>query len=77
MSRSLVKNSMLQTGLACLVGFTGVAASDEVTLRFAHEAPETAIKGQTADRFAELVSEYSDGTIQVDVYPGGQLVPTE
>ena len=77
MSMSNIRKALIQSSLACLIGLTGAASADQVTLRFAHEAPESAIKGQTANRFAELVSEYSEGSIRVDVFPGGQLVPTE
>lgn len=67
--------------LSALTGVAIVAASfpafaADVVLRFAHEAPETAIKGRTANHFAELVAEYTDGSVEVQVFPGGQLVPT-
>lgn len=52
------------------------AHAQEVVLRFAHEAPETAIKGQTANKLAELVKEYTNGAVEVQVFPGAQLVPT-
>jgi C4-dicarboxylate-binding protein DctP len=65
-------------GLGLLLG--ALAPSDvqaqAKVLKFAHEAPETAIKGQTAKKFAELIGQYSNGTMRVDVFPGGQLVPT-
>ncbi|MBO9354888.1 ABC transporter substrate-binding protein [Bordetella petrii] len=61
----------------CLATVSAPAAhAAEVVLKFAHEAPETAIKGQTANKFAELVDKYTSGTVKVQVYPGGQLVPT-
>ena len=52
------------------------AQAADVVLKFAHEAPETAIKGRTATLFAELVEKYTNGSVKVEVYPGGQLVPT-
>ncbi|MBV7484619.1 TRAP transporter substrate-binding protein [Bordetella sp. BOR01] len=52
------------------------AQAAQVVLKFAHEAPETAIKGQTANKFAELVDQYTSGAVKIQVYPGGQLVPT-
>ncbi|RAI01910.1 ABC transporter substrate-binding protein [Acuticoccus sediminis] len=52
------------------------ASAQEVVLKLAHEAPETTIKGQTATRLAELVSEYTNGEVEVQVFPGAQLVPT-
>lgn len=57
-------------------GLTGMASAQQVTLKFSHEAPEMAIKGRTAKLMAELVSKYTNGTVKVDVYPGGQLIPT-
>ncbi|WP_459615817.1 TRAP transporter substrate-binding protein [Bordetella sp. 2513F-2] len=63
-------------GAACLAVTVSTAHAADVVMRFAHEAPETAIKGRTANKFAELVSQYTDGTVKVQVYPGGQLVPT-
>lgn len=62
--------------VALLVVAPAGAQTEPVVLRFAHEAPETAIKGQTAERFSELVAEYSEGTLKVEVYPGAQLLPT-
>ncbi|MCZ7675410.1 MAG: TRAP transporter substrate-binding protein [Roseovarius sp.] len=49
---------------------------EEVVLRLAHEAPETTTKGQAANKLAELVTQYTDGEVEVQVFPGGQLVPT-
>lgn len=53
-----------------------VYAQETVVLQFPHEAPETTIKGRTVDMFAELVEEYSGGSVQVEVFPGGQLMPS-
>jgi TRAP-type C4-dicarboxylate transport system substrate-binding protein len=63
------------TGLAIAAGSFPALAAD-VVLRFAHEAPETAVKGRTANHFAELVAQYTNGSVEVQVFPGGQLVPT-
>ena len=61
-------------GLA--VGFSKTACAADVVLKFAHEAPSTAIKGRSAEKLAELVDKYSNGTVKINVFPGGQLVPT-
>lgn len=58
------------------VALMGPAHAQDVVLRFAHEAPETTTKGQAADKLAELVAEYTNGEVEVQVFPGGQLVPT-
>lgn len=63
--------------LVCLSSILGAAhAAEPIVLKFAHEAPESAMKGQSAKKFAELVKEYTNGSVIVEVYPGGQLVPT-
>lgn len=65
---------------ACLVGtalaLPGLASAQTVTLKFSHEAPETAIKGRSARLMAELVEKYTGGSVKVEVFPGGQLIPT-
>ena len=60
-----------------VVMFSGAAVAETLVLKFAHEAPETAMKGQTAKKFADFVEKHSNGSIKVDVFPGGQLVPTK
>ena len=75
-NRPVRKASVFVAGCAALVALTLSAHAQEVVLRFAHEAPETAIKGQTANKLAELVKEYTDGAVEVQVFPGAQLVPT-
>lgn len=47
-----------------------------VVIKFAHEVPETAIKGRTAIMFADKVKEYSNGSLRVDVFPNAQLMPS-
>ena len=54
---------------------TPAIAQDQVVLRFPHEASDTTIKGQTITRFAALVEEHSGGSIRVEVFGGGQLIP--
>lgn len=60
--------------LATIVGFPAYGA--DIVFKFAHEAPETEIKGQSAKRFAELVAKYTDNSVRIEVFPAGQLVPT-
>jgi C4-dicarboxylate-binding protein DctP len=64
---------------ACVLGAalsSSAAFADQVILKFSHEAPEMAIKGRTAKLMAELVGKYTNGTVKVEVFPGGQLIPT-
>lgn len=53
-----------------------IASAQQLILKFSHEAPETAIKGRTAKLMAELVEKYTQGSVKVEVFPGGQLIPT-
>jgi C4-dicarboxylate-binding protein DctP len=63
--------------VAGLLSVSTAWAQNPVVLKFSHEAPETAVKGRTAKLFAEKVTEYSKGTLRVDVFPGAQLIPTK
>jgi C4-dicarboxylate-binding protein DctP len=67
----------LHTGLFALAATVGVAqAQSPVVLKFAHEVPETAIKGKTATMFAQKVAQYSNGSLRVDIFPNAQLMPS-
>lgn len=73
-----ISRSSFLAVLACGLLTAGAAHSQEpVVLKFAHEAPETAIKGRTAVLFANKVKEYSNGTLRIDVFPGASLIPTK
>lgn len=74
----MLKNfKRLVLAACCGVLFTHAPANAaDIVLRFAHEAPETAIKGQSANKLAELVEKYTDGSVKIQVFPGGQLIPT-
>ncbi len=73
---SMIKRLKKVCACIAVMGAAQAAHAADLVYRFAHEAPETAIKGQTANKFAELVKQYTDGSVTVQVYPGGQLVPT-
>lgn len=64
------------TAAAALSMSTIASAQAVTTLKFSHEAPESAIKGRSARMFADLVAQYTNGTVKVEVFPGGQLIPT-
>lgn len=65
---------------ACGSGGGGGGAEDAVTLRLSHQWPDVGVDGDgdhralIAQRFAEEVSERSDGSIEVQVYPNASLV---
>ena len=65
----------LLVSVAC--GGSGVAAGTPggppIVARFTHVAADFTPKGQATRRFAELVNERSEGRLEVQVFPSGQL----
>ena len=65
----------LLVSVAC--GGSGVAAGTPggppIVARFTHVAADFTPKGQAARKFAELVNERSEGRLEVQVFPSGQL----
>lgn len=47
--------------------------SAKQTLRFAHGLPTGSLYDQGANRFAELVEQYTRGEIAINIFPAGQL----
>ncbi len=45
----------------------------EYVIKLPHDSPVTHIVNLTAEKFAELCEQYSNGQIKVDIYPAGQL----
>ena len=71
---------LVATGFAAMVGVvasfvvpTGSALAQDVTLRMGHIHAPSGPTGRGADLFAELVSEYTDGRVAVQVFPSSQL----
>ncbi|WP_336054920.1 TRAP transporter substrate-binding protein [Nitratireductor sp. CH_MIT9313-5] len=59
---------------ATLMPFVGVQAADaQIVMRLAENQPETNPVTVAMYRFADLVKEYSNGEIEVQVFPGAQL----
>lgn len=50
------------------------APAERIILRFAHVVAENTPKGLAARRFADLVKVKTDGRVEVQVFPNGQLV---
>lgn len=48
---------------------TNASAEEKVTLRLAHSQATDHLVNKTAERFAELVKEYSDGSGAIEIYP--------
>ncbi len=66
---------LVGTVLAFAMG--SFAHAETITLKFSHEAPATSIKGRTAQVFADKVKELSNGDLEVNIYPGAQLIATK
>ena len=57
----------------CL-GFTGCKGKGgTITLRLSHTDPEDQLTGQAANKFAQLVEQYTEGRVKINVYPLGQI----
>ncbi|MFC1926447.1 TRAP transporter substrate-binding protein [Chloroflexota bacterium] len=50
-----------------------VPTMEPVTWKLIHGYPETSLRGEIATKFEELMEEYTDGKIMVDVYHAGTL----
>ena len=59
--------------LAAAVALTTPVAAQETTLRLAHYGSAADTVTEAAERFAELVSEKTDGAVAVEVFPNGEL----
>ncbi|MEM8569693.1 MAG: DctP family TRAP transporter solute-binding subunit [Pseudomonadota bacterium] len=57
----------------CAAAVLAGPALAETTLRFAHPTPEADIQHQMAEFFAETLAERTDGELDVQIFPGGQL----
>ncbi len=49
------------------------AAGETITWKFGHVAAEDHLWHKTAEKFSELVSENTDGQIEIKIYPNNQL----
>jgi C4-dicarboxylate-binding protein DctP len=64
---------MLSTSLLVLIGLTGQGLADPIILRFSHVVAEDTPKGLAARRFEELAEAYTDGAVDVQVFPNSTL----
>lgn len=77
------KAMRFMVGVAVAIGLTGCSltvsaaestyAGEEMEISFAHNLAVDSVLDQSANKFAELVAEKSDGKINVTVYPAAQL----
>lgn len=56
---------------------TDGSAEGEYVLSYAHVVPETHATHLASVEFKEEVEEMSDGRLEIDIYPNGQLYPSE
>ncbi|XEC93326.1 DctP family TRAP transporter solute-binding subunit [Paenibacillus tarimensis] len=54
-------------------GNTGASSDKPIVIKFSHVTSPISVKGQAADKFAELVDEKTEGKVKVEVYPSSQL----
>jgi TRAP-type transport system periplasmic protein len=65
--------SALIGGALALSAPASLALAQDVTLRMGHIHAPSGPTGRGADMFAELVSDYTDGRVEVQVFPSSQL----
>lgn len=63
----------LSTSLVIALGLTGPALADPILLRFSHVVAEDTPKGLGALRFEELAEAYTNGAVDVQVFPNSTL----
>jgi len=61
------------TGLGCALLLSSSALAQDITLKYAHPTASTSSGGQVAIDFKKTLEELSDGAIQVQIFPDGQL----
>lgn len=61
----------------CALGLTVTAgsasAADKIVIHFSHVVAPDTPKGKGADKFAELAAKYTNGRVEVQVFPNSQL----
>lgn len=62
-----------KTGLAALLVMAGTVSAQAADLRFGHSFAESSLENNAIVRMAERVSERTDGEVNIQVFPAGQL----
>jgi len=60
-------------GIALSFSLPAVAKADVINLKLGHVAPATQPYAQAAEKFAELVKQYTDGNVQIQIFPNSLL----
>jgi C4-dicarboxylate-binding protein DctP len=74
-------NMLTRRSLAALAGATAlalslavpVAAQDKIVIKFSHVVAPDTPKGKAAAKFEELAEAYTNGAVDIEVYPNSQL----
>ena len=71
--RSLISFSTVVLALAVWAAPHSAAAAPEVVWRQSTEQPADSLEGQGHQKFAELVKKYSNGRMEIKIFPSEQL----
>lgn len=68
-----MKHLVLAIAMFAFASFTAPGVEAKTTIRLGHSNAPTSPKGKAADKFAQLVKQYTDGRVTVKVFPSSQL----
>ncbi|MCZ6859731.1 MAG: TRAP transporter substrate-binding protein, partial [Alphaproteobacteria bacterium] len=77
MTRFITLCRIAAVGLAISIGMVSVSQAAEIVWRMATKQPAESNEGKAFQRFADKVAEFSNGRVEVKVYPNEQLGKTE
>ncbi len=68
-----MRHLVLAIALCAFASFAAPDVDAKTTIRLGHSNAPTSPKGRAADKFAELVKQYTDGRVTVKIFPSSQL----
>lgn len=71
------KTVMIMTILAFLAVSIQGALAKKIVIKFSFVTAPTSVKGMTAQKFKELAEKYTNGAVEVQLFPTGQLYPDD
>ena len=77
MTRFFTLCRIAAVGMAISIGMVSVSQAAEIVWRMATKQPAESNEGKAFQRFADKVAEFSNGRVEVKVYPNEQLGKTE
>lgn len=72
----LTRRTLVSAAGAAMIAVWGAIpalAQDPITIKFSHVVAPDTPKGKAAQKFEELAEKYTDGKVQVEIYPNSQL----